>query len=116
MTAILFPSVMWTVACNIGKKLSEEWCMMGKRYGDLMVAKQKLRIYLFIYEKQGNSSPFNTTDGYVTHKVNLFSKDIGLHYTAAVFQNVQRKQSALKEQINPLLCVAVGLTASMTGK
>lgn len=83
-----------------------------------MVAKQQLRIfvYLFIYGKQGNASLSNTTDGCVIRKVNLFSKDIGLHFTAAVFQNVQRKQSALKEQINPLLCVALGLTTSMTGK
>lgn len=45
-------------------------------------------------EKQGNSSLPIAADGFVSHKVNLFSKDISLHFTAAIFQTVHWNQSA----------------------
>lgn len=67
--------------------------MHGGGKGELMVAKQQPRTY-FYNEKQVNSSLPNAADGCVSHKVNLFSKDISLHFTAAIFQTVQRKQSA----------------------
>lgn len=43
-------------------------------------------------ETQENSLPA-AADGCVSHKVNLFSKDISLRFTAAIFQSAQRKQS-----------------------
>lgn len=63
--------------------------------GGLMVA--KLRIYLFILEKQGNSSLSNEADGCFSHSVNLSSKDIGFHFTAAIFQKCSKATFYLKE-------------------
>lgn len=86
---------MRDVSCRQEYWQKAEFGMMhdgGER--ELMFAKQQWRIF-FIMEKQGKSSLPTAADGCVSHKVNLFSKDISLCFTAAIFQTVSKETICL---------------------